>query len=388
MTVSGHYFDGASEQFDAMVDLLRDLVTCESPSEDRRALDRCADPVAAAGERLLGRPPERVVREGITHLVWRPSGKGPLLLGHYDTVWPVGTLDELPFSVRNGIARGPGVFDMKAGIVQMMYAAALSGAADRIGLLLTGDEETGSPTSRTLVEELAAESGAVLVGEPSGDDGAVKTARKGVAGFRVAVRGRAAHAGLEPELGVNATVELAHHVLTLAGVSRPDLGTTVTPTVAAAGSTTNTVPDAATLSVDVRAWTRAELDRVARHMRELSPVLPGAGLVVTGGVNRYPLEEAVSADLLRLVRAVARDLGMPEPDAVRSGGGSDGNFTGALGIPTLDGMGAVGGHPHARDEFVDLAHLPGRTALLAAVLAWLCANRPNTAASSRTTADR
>ncbi|MGW1996779.1 M20 family metallopeptidase [Embleya sp. NPDC001921] len=357
-----------SAELDAMVALLRDLVTCESPSEDRAALDRCAELLAAVGTRFLGREPERVVLDGITNLVWRPRGRGPLLLGHYDTVWPMGTLAELPFSARDGVARGPGVFDMKAGIVQMLYAARASTARDRVGMLLTGDEETGSLISRALVEEVAAESGAVLVGEPSADGGAVKVARKGVARFRLEVGGRAAHAGLEPELGVNTTVELAHQVLALIPVARAELGTTVTPTVAASGSTVNTVPEAATLAVDVRAWSRAELDRVAKHMEGLRAVLPRAELLVSGGVNRYPLEEAMSLDLLARVRAAARELGVPEPEAVRSGGGSDGNLTAAIGIPTLDGMGAVGGHPHARDEFVDIASMPMRTALLATTI--------------------
>ncbi|MFI6584489.1 M20 family metallopeptidase [Embleya sp. NPDC050493] len=368
MAPSQRYLDDMSAELDAMVALLGDLVTCESPSEDPAALDRCAELLATVGARLLGREPERVVLGGVTNLVWRPRGSGPLLLGHYDTVWPMGSLAELPFSTRDGVARGPGVFDMKAGIVQMLYAARICAAHDRVGLLLTGDEETGSIISRALVEELAAKSGAVLVGEPSGDGGAVKVARKGVARFRVTVRGRAAHAGLEPELGVNATVELAHQVLAMLSAERIDLGTTVTPTVATSGSTINTVPETATLDIDVRGWSRAELDRVAGHMHGLRATLPQAELSVTGGVNRYPLEEAMSAELLAHVRAAAREIGIPEPGSVRSGGGSDGNLTAAIGVPTLCGMGAVGGHPHARDEFVDIATMPARTALLAATL--------------------
>ncbi|MFE2873450.1 M20 family metallopeptidase [Embleya sp. NPDC059259] len=368
MASTQRYLADLSAELDAMVALLGQLVNCESPSEDLSALDRCAELLAAVGAGFLGREPERVVLAGITNLVWRPRPNGPLLLGHYDTVWPMGTLAELPFSTHEGIARGPGVFDMKAGIVQMLYAARISGAHDRVGLLLTGDEETGSLTSRALVEELAGKAGAVLVGEPSAPGGAVKIARKGVARFRVAVRGRAAHAGLEPELGVNATVELAHQVLAMSSAQRADLGTTVTPTVATSGSTVNTVPETAAFDIDVRGWTRAELDRVTRHMQTLRAVLPDAELSVTGGVNRYPLEEAMSADLVAHARAAARELGLPEPEGVRSGGGSDGNLTAAIGIPTLDGMGAVGGHPHARDEFVQIATMPARTALLAATL--------------------
>lgn len=310
MTTSVRLLEEASAELSPMLDLLRDLVLCESPSEDPTALNACADLLADAGSAALGRAPERVVLAGVTHLLWRPKGPAPLLLGHYDTVWALGTLAELPFSIEAGIARGPGVFDMKAGIVQMLQAARLCSARGEVGLLLTADEETGSVNSRPLVEEVAATAPAVLVGEPSGADGAVKIARKGMAAYRLRVQGHAAHAGLEPERGVNATIELAHQILAVQPVQRPDAGTTATPTIASSGATRNTVPELAHLYVDVRAWTRAELDRVDAHMRALTPTVSGAELVVDGEVNRYPMEEAMSRDLFDHVREAAREIGV------------------------------------------------------------------------------
>jgi glutamate carboxypeptidase len=239
-------------------------------------------------------------------------------------------------------------------------------------VLLTGDEETGSRTSRGLIEEEARWAGAALVCEPSADGGAVKVARKGTAGYRVTVTGRAAHAGLEPELGVNAGVELAHQVLALAAVAAPADGTTVTPTVLAAGTTPNTVPEMAILHVDVRGWSRSELNRADRAIRGLTPRLPGAVLAVSGGINRYPLEGAAAQALLATAQAAAWDIGLPPPEGVRSGGGSDGNFTSAIGVPTLDGLGAVGAHPHARSECVDVTAMPDRAALLAALIDRIC----------------
>ena len=210
-----------------------------------------------------------------------------LLLGHFDTVWPVGTTALRPFSVDGDVATGPGVFDMKAGIVQGLFAmSALTGSG--VELLLTSDEELGSPTSRGLVEEAARGVDAVLVLEPSAD-GALKLARKGTGGYRIDVHGHAAHAGLEPERGVNALVELAAHVLAAAALADAGAGTSVTPAVATAGTTANTVPARAAFTVDVRAWTEAELARVDRGIRALAPVASGASLSVSGGIDRPPL---------------------------------------------------------------------------------------------------
>ncbi|MEV6521306.1 M20 family metallopeptidase [Longispora sp. NPDC051575] len=365
-----------------MTDRIRQLVERESPSHDPAALDRCADLLVEWFEPVLGRPVDRVVLGGRPQLLWAAEDPAVLLLGHFDTVWPVGTLAELPFSIVDGVLRGPGSFDMKAGLVLMLTALEALPDRSRISVLLTSDEEIGSPASRALIEEQALRSAAVLVCEPSADGGAAKSTRKGLAGYTVEVTGRAAHAGLEPHLGVNASVELAHQILAVTELADPGRDTTVTPTVASSGTTSNTVPEAATVRLDVRAWGRAELDRVDAALRALAPVLPGAAVAVVGGVNRYPLEPEVAAGLLGELRDAATALGLPAPEGVRSGGGSDANLTGALGVPTLCGLGAVGAYPHGRDEQVDVASLPDRAALLVELIGRLCA--PDRAPGGRT----
>lgn len=361
--------DGA----EAMVLRLRELVRHESPPGSPPHLAACADLLAGWGEAPLGRPARRVTRDGLPHLLWTVPDQRVLLLGHFDTVWPAGTLASWPFAVRDGLATGPGVCDMKAGIVQMFTALELIGRASsvgtsRVGVLLTCDEETGSTTSRALIEEQARRSGAVLVLEPSTPDGLLKVARKGGSAYRLVACGRAAHAGVEPQRGVNATVEIANQILALPGLASPTAGTTVTPTLLAAGTTTNTVPERATLAVDVRAWTPAELDRVDRELRALRPRLRGAQLVLDGGVNRYPMTPDVARPLLEAAAAAAKDLGLPPVEGAYAPGASDANFTAALGVPTLDGLGAVGGGAHARGEYIEVRHLPERAALLAALL--------------------
>ena len=368
-----------------LLDDLRRLVECESPSADLAAVARSADVVAAVGTTRLGVPPERIVLEGCTHLRWRlgPDPSRVLLLGHHDTVWPLGTLAARPFvveeSASGGVVRGPGCFDMLAGLAMAFHAAAgLSG----VTLLVTGDEELGSPSSRTLVEEEARSAAAALVLEASADGGALKTERKGVSLYHLRVSGRAAHAGLDPEHGVNATVELAQQVLALAGLGDAAAGTTVTPTVAGAGTTTNTVPAAGSVAVDVRVRTLAEQQRVDRAVRALGPVLPGSQIEVLGGANRPPLERAASADLFERARAVAARLGLPEPTAAAVGGASDGNLTAGVGTPTLDGLGAVGGGAHADHEHVLVAPLLDRTALLRGLVESLLADSTKAAAMS------
>ena len=357
-----------------MRECLAELVSCESPSAETTALARCAALLDDIGTEAFGRPAERMSAGGRPHLLWPAAAPRPvLILGHFDTVWPLGTLADWPYTVTDGIASGPGVFDMKAGIIQALAAIMLLDHQDldhkdSVSLLLTSDEEVGSPSSRILIEDQARGAAAVLVCEPSADGGAVKIARKGVGGYQVSVGGRAAHAGLEPQRGVNASIELAHQVLALAGLADPDAETTVTPTTLAAGTTMNTVPEAASLTVDVRAWSAAELERVDRDIRRPAPRLAGATVTVTGGINRYPLEPGAALGLYDLARAAAADIGIEPPEGVRSGGGSDGNLTAAIGIPTLDGLGAVGGRPHARDEHTDVRLMPDRAALLAALI--------------------
>ena len=358
-----------------LTDLLSDirtLVECESPSSDLSAVARSAAVVERVGTARLGVEPDWIVLDGRTHLRWRLGDRSRvLLLAHHDTVWPLGSLAKRPYSVEGGVLRGPGCFDMKAGLAMAFHAAA---RLEGVTLLVTGDEELGSPSSRELIEQEARSAEAALVLEASADGGALKTERKGVSLYDVSVVGRAAHAGLEPERGVNATLELAHQALAVEALTAWDLGTSVTPTVSRAGTTTNTVPAFGSFAVDVRARTAAEQARVDDAIRRLRPVLPGADVQVSGGPNRPPLESAASAVLFERVRVVASRLGMPEPAAAAVGGASDGNFTAGVGTPTLDGLGAVGGGAHADDEHVLVEPLAARTQLLRALVEDLLAH--------------
>lgn len=366
---------GASEDEERMVDELAALVACESPSGDTTATAACAGTVAEIGAGWLGAGPEVLEVEGRTHLLWS-YGSTPrvVVLGHFDTVWPLGTLARWPFSIEEGRATGPGVFDMKAGVLIAFMSLSRLAQRDGLRLLLTSDEEIGSPTSRALIEETSRGAEAALVLEP-GVGTAVKTGRKGVSMYRLEVRGRAAHAGLEPERGVNAAVELAHQVIALERLGDATLGTTVTPTTAAAGTTTNTVPELAYVDLDVRAFTEDEQARVDERVRTLEAVLPGAALSVSGGVNRPPLDPAGSKELFSVACSVADELGQGPLEGATVGGASDGNFTAALGVATLDGLGAVGGLAHAEGEWADLAALPDRIDLVTALTGRLLSTR-------------
>lgn len=354
----------AGVDLDLVLTDIEALVSCESPSDDLDAVARSADVVAALGERLLGVAPERIVIDGRTHLRWRFGDPVVLLLGHHDTVWPLGSLRRLPFRIDDGVLRGPGCFDMKTGVVMALHAVAALADRTGVSILITGDEELGSPSSRALIEQEALGCAAVLVLEASADGGAVKVARKGVSLYRLHVSGRAAHAGLEPERGVNAAVEAAHLVLAVAELGDAAAGTSVTPTLLRAGSTTNTVPAEAEFAVDVRVRTVAEQDRVDAALRTITATLPGATVRVEGGPNRRPMEPEASAGLFRAAVATAQEAGLTPFEGVAVGGASDGNFTAALGVPTLDGLGAVGGGAHADDEHVLVAMIPERILLL------------------------
>ena len=350
------------------------LVRCESPSADLSAVRRSADLIAEIGAARLGFAPDRLEIDGCSHLRWR-FGTGAnrvVLLAHHDTVWPVGSLATHPWSIAGGVIRGPGTVDMKAGLVQALHALAglQQRGADLTGvcLLVTGDEEIGSPTSRALIEDEARGSAACFVLEGAGPGGALKTGRKGTSWYRIEIAGRAAHAGADPEKGINSAVDLAHLIITVAGMGIPALGTTVTPTVAGAGTTTNTVPAAAFLTIDVRAGTQAEQDRVHAAMLALTPTVPGAVLTVLGEPNRPPMEVASAAGLFDRAQALYRQGGFGELVQASVGGASDGNFTAGIGVPTLDGLGAVGGGAHADDEHILLAELLPRTALLTALI--------------------
>ncbi|MFI5706423.1 M20 family metallopeptidase [Kribbella sp. NPDC051620] len=360
-----------TDRLPTMLADLEDLVTCESPSSDLAAVAASADRVARVGTARLGAAPEYVVIEGRTHLRWR-LGNGPspiLLLGHHDTVWPIGSLARHPFSHDDGVVRGPGCFDMKAGLVMAFHAVAALSDRSSVTLLITGDEELGSPSSRELIEAEAAGCVAALLLEASGDGGALKVERKGVSNYELRIRGRAAHAGLEPELGVNASVEAAHQILRINELGNADHGTTVTPTHLTAGTTQNTVPGEAALLVDVRVRDLTEQQRIDAALRDLRPVLTDAELNLLGGPNRPPLTRAASDQLFRRASKLAAKLGLPRLRAASVGGGSDGNFTAGIGTPTLDGLGAVGGGAHGDDEHVVVAMLLPRTALLTALIA-------------------
>ncbi|MFJ5776922.1 M20 family metallopeptidase [Streptomyces sp. NPDC093094] len=350
---------------------LEELVTCESYSADHAAVARSARVVADQGSRLLGGARPRLLDiAGVTHVQWTFGTPRVLLLGHHDTVWPVGSLRTHPWSVEDGIARGPGVFDMKAGLVQMFHALAGLPSLDGVCVLVTGDEEVGSDTSRALVEDVARGCAATLVLEPSAPGGALKTSRKGVSLYDITVHGRAAHSGLEPEKGVNAATELAHQILALDGLAAAVAadtgpGTTVTPTVMSAGTAANTVPALARVDVDVRVPTAAAQDAVDRLLRSLSPRLPDARLRIGGGPNRPPLDPAASRELFALAQRTAGELGLGPLSRAAVGGASDGNYTAGAGCPTLDGLGAVGDGAHADHEHVVVATMPERARLLA-----------------------
>ena len=353
---------------------LEQLVRCESPSDDLAAVRRSADLIAGVGTRRLRVEPERIEIDGCSHLRWKfGSGANRLvLLAHHDTVWPIGSWAMRPWSNQDGNIRGPGTVDMKAGLVQAIHALALliddGRSVDGVSLLVTGDEEIGSPTSRTLIEDEARGAAACFVLEGAGPGGALKTGRKGTSWYRIEVQGRAAHAGAEPEKGISAAVELAHLILEVAKMGVPENGTTVTPTVATAGTTTNTVPAAAVLKIDVRTRTLAEQDRVHQAMLALTPTLPGAKLTVLGGPNRPPMEVSSGAALFDRALELARRDGLGELTQTSVGGASDGNFTAGMGVPTLDGLGAVGGSAHADDEHILVSEVLPRTALLTALI--------------------
>ena len=348
------------------------FVNVESPSLSLDDLDRSAALLADLMTEHLGSAPQILRTERGPNVHWR-GGSAPkvLLVGHHDTVFPRGTVASRPFSLDGDVARGPGVFDMKAGIVQAIYGLSELDDVSHVEMLITCDEEVGSYSSRELIEERARAAGAVLVLEPAADGGAVKTARKGVGTFRVDIAGRASHAGLEPEKGVNALVELAAQVQTIATFGRPELGTTVTPTVATAGTTENVVPAQAQIIVDTRVNVPEEKARVEAAMASLTPTVAGSTIAVSGSINRPPMHESASASLFALAQRVAPSVGIASLVGVAVGGGSDGNFTAAIGVPTLDGLGACGGGAHADSEHVIVSSMAERAALVAALVAEL-----------------
>ena len=347
-----------------MLAALEALVRCESPTED---LDACRNVVRLASDiatRVLGTPAEIKEIEGRPVFWWGAQNPEIVLLAHLDTVWPHGSYQPV-WEVKGDVVRGPGVFDMKAGFLQALYA--LKGIEGSVALIATTDEETGSHASRALIKEISSKAKAVLVLEAS-LDGKVKTGRKGTSMYQVHVHGVASHAGLEPEKGVNATTEIAHIILKLATLENKEHGTTVVPTVLHSGNTTNTVPDHAILDIDIRSFAISELERIHAAITGITAVNPLARIEVTGGINRPPLQPASTAALYERIEKVAASIGMAPLGSAHVGGASDGNFAAAAGAQVLDGLGAVGQGAHAPHEWVSAASLEPRTALLHALI--------------------
>jgi glutamate carboxypeptidase len=366
-----------------MLRLLGRFVRCESPSHDKAAVDAMGKIVAAewrARDAQVRTLPQSQRGNHVRAEIWLGNGrpKGQILvLGHLDTVYPLGTLAKIPFRVAEERAWGPGTFDMKGGLVLALFAIdALKHAGvqprKRTVFLWTSDEEIGSSSSRPAIEREALRSDAVLVLEPSlGKEGRLKTSRKGVGRAEVAVSGRAAHAGINPEDGVNAVHELALQIERLMKMNDPRRGITVQVTVVAGGTVSNVVPDTAHAEVDIRLSHTEDARAIEKKLHGLRPILKGARVEVRGGVSRPPLERTTAVgELFQHAQSLMNELGIDLNEA-STGGGSDGNFTGAIGVPTLDGLGTVGDGAHTPSEHVVISKLPERAALIAGLLASL-----------------
>lgn len=369
------FLDYCLANHDWLLEFIEGLAAIESPSDNPAAVNQCGAELASRLEAVGGaitRIPSATAGDHV-RASFGGGSRQILLLGHFDTVWPVGQLARMPLTRQSGKLFGPGVFDMKAGIglATLATRAVLDrGVLDdcRIVMLWTTDEEIGSTTSRALIEAEAVNSDVVLVFEPSLPGGALKTSRKGVGQFELVARGVSAHAGLDPGKGVSAIRELARQIIAIDDLQDPSNGVTLTVGVVAGGTRVNVVPAEARATIDARAITRADAERVQRAMHALKPHLAGAQVEVTGGFDRPPLERthAVAA-LFHQARAAAAQIGVVL-DEGSAGGGSDGNLTAALGIPTLDGLGAVGDGAHAIHEHVVIDALVPRAATIAGLL--------------------
>ena len=369
------FLDYCIANHDWLLEFIEALVAIESPSDDPAAVNRCGSEldrrlVAIGG--AVTRVPSAAAGDHL-RATFGSGSRQVLLLGHFDTVWPVGQLERMPLKREGGRLYGPGVFDMKAGIgLATLATRALLDrnclANSRITMLWTTDEEIGSETSRALIEAEASKSAAVLVFEPSLPGGALKTSRKGVGQFEMVARGVSAHAGLDPGKGVSAIRELARQIIAIDDLQDPANGVTLTAGIITGGTRANVVPAEARATIDARAVTRADAERVQRAMRDLKPQLAGAQLEVTGGFDRPPLERSAAVvELFEMARSVAKEIGVTL-DEGSAGGGSDGNFTAAIGIPTLDGIGAIGDGAHALHEHVEIDALVPRAAIIAGVI--------------------
>lgn len=364
-----------------MVATIRELVEMESPSDSKQAVDRIARFVAQKFEAIGGRTHFHPSTEFGDSLQVDFDGRTPaarakpvLLLGHYDTVYPLGTLAQMPCKIESGRLYGPGALDMKSGIALMLYAIeALQvwhGAVPRpVTVFLVADEEVGSPSSRKITESLAKKSAGVLVLEPAaGLKGAVKTARKGVGEYSVRVNGVAAHAGLDPGKGHSAIVELARQIGVIAELNNLREGLTLNPGVIQGGTRSNVIAAEASAAIDVRITNAKQSDRIDRRLHSLKPFDKHCRLEITGGINRMPMERTSGvAALYKKAQGIAGQVKWKLEEAA-VGGGSDGNFTAGMGIPTLDGMGGVGDGAHAMHEHIVISELPRRALLLAGMM--------------------
>ncbi len=363
-----------------MVATIKRLVEAESPSHNKAALDKCAALLVEEFQRRGAEIKVHKQRQAGDHVEARfagGSGKPVMLLGHYDTVWDIGTLQLMSFQLHKGRLWGPGVLDMKTGIAQMLFALdalreVAGGLARPVTVLLNSDEEVGSDTSRAITEAVAKECAAVLVCEPAQSlKGMLKTWRKGVGLYHVKVSGKAAHAGVDFEQGQSAVLELARQIAAIEKFTDVKRGITVNVGVIKGGTRSNVVAAKAEAEVDVRIQKAADAAEIEKKFRALKPVNRACRVEVSGGMNRPPMERsAAGAKLFEAARAIAGELRFELKES-GTGGGSDGNFTAALGIPTLDGLGAVGEGAHASHESVVIDEIPRRTALLALLLARL-----------------
>jgi glutamate carboxypeptidase len=363
-----------------MLATLRQFVLAESPSLEKASADRCCRLIASEWSKRGTRVERLAQKHRGDHLrvIWLPRTPRPpgqvLVLGHYDTVYATGALAKMPFRVTRGKAYGPGVFDMKAGLVQALFAfdALQQSAAPlrkRIVFLWTSDEEIGSESARHLIELEARRSDAVFVLEPAfGSRGLLKTARKGVGTAEITIHGRASHAGLAPQEGINAVHELARQITRIEEWNDLRRGVTINADLIEGGTRSNVIADRARAVLDLRALRIADMRRLERRLHALRPFLPGARIHIHGGFNRAPLERKMSAALFARAKSLAAQMGLSLGECI-AGGGSDGNLTAALRIPTLDGLGAVGDGAHSPREHVLISTMPARAALLAALLA-------------------
>ena len=342
---------------------LQELVECQSPSQDLLACNAVVAQAVEIADRNL-QPSAEIRSYGGRPVFWWGSGQPDVvLLCHLDTVWPIDSY--LPLWRQEGDQIfGPGIFDMKAGFLQAMYALKdIPQAFEKVALIGTTDEEIGSHASRALIEELSGGAKAVLIFESSIND-TVKIGRKGTAMYKITVRGRAAHAGLEPEKGI----KIASVVLAMSKLENPEHGTTVVPTMMQSGSTTNTVPAVATLDIDARSFLSSELNRIDAAIKGLKLTHPEAAIEIVGGINRPPLEHAATAELYTLIESVAEKLGVPPVGHVSVGGASDGNIAAAAGAKVLDGLGASGNGAHAQHEHIFASRLESRISLIAGLI--------------------